>query len=142
MKGTLPDQTRRELFRPLLRDMIDPKHEMALLSDNMDWEYFEKEFGPLYSTVGQPGVPIRLMVGCLLLKQMENLGDETLAKQWVMNPYMQYFCGKVSEKRHLSDTTVQADGPDKRGGNGRLRIYPRFPEVRRRRRDCHRLFRA
>ena len=93
MKGALPDQTQRDLFRPLLRDMIDPKHELALLADRIDWDYFEQEFSPLYSAVGQPGVPIRLMVGCLLLKQMENLGDETVAKQWVINPYMQYFCG-------------------------------------------------
>jgi IS5 family transposase len=93
MKGTLPDRSQRELFRPLLSDLIDPKHELALLADRIDWDYFENEFSPLYATVGQPGVPIRLMVGCLLLKQMENLGDETLAKQWVQNPYMQYFCG-------------------------------------------------
>jgi IS5 family transposase len=33
------------------------------------------------------------MVGCLLLKQIKNLGDETLAKEWIENPYMQYFCG-------------------------------------------------
>src|SRR5215469_7658709 len=93
MKGTLPDQSQRELFRPLLCDMIDPKHELALLTNRIDWEYFEKEFAPLYSNVGQPAVPIRLIVGCLLLKQMENLGDETLAKQWIRDPYMQYFCG-------------------------------------------------
>jgi IS5 family transposase len=104
MKGTLPDKTQRELFRPLLRDMIDSQHELALLADRIDWEYFEKQFSPLYSTVGQPSVPIRLMVGCLLLKQMENLGDETLAKQWVMNPYMQYFCGmKCFEHRFPFD---------------------------------------
>ncbi len=33
------------------------------------------------------------MVGCLLLKRIYNLGDETLAEAWKMNPYMQYFCG-------------------------------------------------
>jgi len=93
MKGELPNQNQRDLFRPLLREMIDQKHELALLADSMDWNYFEKEFSPLYSNTGQPGVPIRLMVGCLLLKQMENLGDETLAKQWIRDPYMQYFCG-------------------------------------------------
>ena len=80
MKGTLPDQTQRELFRPLLRDIIDTKHELVLLADRIDWGYFEQEFSPLYSKVGQPGVPIRIMVGCLLLKQMENLGDETLTR--------------------------------------------------------------
>ena len=38
-------------------------------------------------------MPVRLMVGCLFLKRLYNLGDETLAKEWKMNPYMQYFCG-------------------------------------------------
>lgn len=35
------------------------------------------------------------MVGCLLLKHLYNLGDEPLASAWIMNPYMQYFCGRV-----------------------------------------------
>ena len=35
------------------------------------------------------------MIGCLILKHPYNLGDETLAKEWVMNPYMQYFCGET-----------------------------------------------
>jgi IS5 family transposase len=35
------------------------------------------------------------MVGCLLLKHLYNLGDETLASAWIMNPYMQHFCGRV-----------------------------------------------
>ena len=81
MKGTLPNQTQRELFRPLLRDIIDPKHELTLLADRITWNYFENEFNSLYSTVSQSSVPIRLMVGCLLLKQMENLVDEALEKQ-------------------------------------------------------------
>ncbi|MDR0496944.1 MAG: IS5 family transposase [Treponema sp.] len=93
MKGTLPDQTQRDLFHPLLRDMVDPKHELSLLADRIDWDCFEREFSPLYANVGQPGVPIRLMVGCLLLKHLENLSDETLAKRWIRDPYMQYFCG-------------------------------------------------
>jgi IS5 family transposase len=73
--------------------MIDLKHELTLLADRIDWDYLEKEFEHLYADVGQPGVPVRLMVGCLLLKQIENLRDETLAKQWIRDPYMQYFCG-------------------------------------------------
>jgi transposase, IS5 family len=35
------------------------------------------------------------MVGCLILKRIYNLGDETLAKAWVSNPYMQFFCGEA-----------------------------------------------
>lgn len=36
-------------------------------------------------------MPIRLMVGCLVLKRIYNLVDETLAEAWKMNPYMQDF---------------------------------------------------
>ena len=83
-----------ELFRPMLVDFIDDKHELVLLSEKIDWDYFEKEFSPLYSKTGNPSHPIRFMVGCLLLKHLYNLGDETLASAWIMNPYMQYFCGR------------------------------------------------
>ncbi|MCL2651927.1 MAG: IS5 family transposase [Candidatus Azobacteroides sp.] len=93
MLGKLPDRNQRELFRPMLSELIDPHHELVLLADSIDWEYFEKEFSSLYSEAGQPSVPIRLIVGCLLLKHLKNLGDETLAKAWIENPYMQYFCG-------------------------------------------------
>jgi len=41
------------------------------------------------------------MVGCLLLKRLYNLGDETLVKAWVMNPYMQYFCGEAHFQHHF-----------------------------------------
>ena len=84
-----------ELLRPMLVDFIDDKHELVLLSEKIDWDYFEKEFSPLYSKTGNPSHPIRFMVGCLLLKHLYNLGDETLASAWIMNPYMQYFCGRV-----------------------------------------------
>ena len=83
-----------ELFRPMLVDFIDDKHELVLLSEKIDWDYFEKEFSPLYSKTGNPSHPIRFMVGCLLLKHLYNLGDETLASAWIMNPYMQHFCGR------------------------------------------------
>jgi len=93
MLGKLPDKNQRELFRPMLADMINPSHEMVLLANTIDWNYFDNEFTPLYSHVGQKSVPLRLIVGCLLLKHLYNLGDETLAKAWIENPYMQYFCG-------------------------------------------------
>ena len=79
----------------MLVDFIDNQHELVLLSEKIDWNYFEDEFSPLYSKTGNPSHPIRFMVGCLLLKHLYNLGDETLASAWIMNPYMQHFCGRV-----------------------------------------------
>jgi len=94
MMGKSPIQNQGELFRPLLSEFIDMSHELVLLAKRIDWKYFEKEFSEFYSNTGQPSMPIRLMVGSLLLKRIYNLGDETLTQAWVMNPYMQYFCGE------------------------------------------------
>lgn len=69
MIGKSPNRTTPEIFRPMLTDFIDRGNELAR--------------------------PIRLMVGCLLLKQMYDLGDETLPAEWEMNPYMQYFCSET-----------------------------------------------
>jgi IS5 family transposase len=33
-------------------------------------------------------MPIRLIVGCLVMKLLYNLGDETLEEAWKKNPYM------------------------------------------------------
>jgi transposase, IS5 family len=73
----------------------DMSHELVLLSKKIDWDYFEKEFTPCYSEQGAPSVPIRLMVGCLMLKHLYNLGDERIPEFWVRDVYFQYFCGGV-----------------------------------------------
>jgi len=88
MTGTSDNTSQRDIFRPLLTDFIDTDQELAVLADRIDWDYFEQAFSDLYSHTGQPAMPIRFMVGCLLLKRIYNYGDETLAKAWVMNPYM------------------------------------------------------
>ena len=94
MLGKL-QENQRELFRTRLEDLINPNHELALLSKAIDWQYFENEFKSFYSNRGAPSVPIRTMVGCLLLKHLYNPGDERIAEHWVCNVYFQYFCGGV-----------------------------------------------
>lgn len=95
MTGTSPSKSQSDIFRPLLTDFIDTDHELVVLADRIEWDYFEEAFASHYSHTGQPAMPIRFMVGCLLLKRIYNYGDETLAKAWVMNTYMQYFCGEA-----------------------------------------------
>lgn len=95
MTGKLPEKGQRDLFRPLLSDFIDMNHELVLLSDSIDWSYIEREFSPYYSYRGAPSVPIRLMVGCLMLKHLYNLGDDRLPEYWVRDVYFQYFCGGI-----------------------------------------------
>jgi IS5 family transposase len=94
MLGKL-QENERDLFRVRLEDLINPNHELALLAKKIDWQYFENEFKPYYSERGAPSVPIRVMVGCLLLKHLYNLGDEKIPVYWVRDVYFQYFCGVV-----------------------------------------------
>jgi IS5 family transposase len=93
MIGKTQTKSEPELFRPQLENFIDINHELVLLSKAVDWTYFEREFAPYYKNVGRPSVPIRAMVGCLLLKHLYNLGDERLPEYWVRDAYFQYFCG-------------------------------------------------
>jgi len=93
MIGKKTNQSQHDFFKPLLSDFINLSHELILLSNKIDWDYFEKDFSQYYSNKGQPAMPIRLMVGSLMLKRIYNLSDESLCEAWAMNPYMQYFCG-------------------------------------------------
>ena len=94
MTGKL-QENERGLFRTRLEDLINPDHELVLLANRVDWQYFEDEFKPYYPVRGAPGVLIRTMAGCLMLKHLYNLGDELVPEQWVCNVYFQYFCGGV-----------------------------------------------
>lgn len=78
MIGNSPNQVQRHLFLPNLAEFINPKHELFLLAEKIDWHVFESQFAPLYSSFGAPAKPIRLMVGLLILKQVYDLGDETV----------------------------------------------------------------
>ena len=95
MIGKSPIQEQKNLFQPLLAEFINREHELILLSEEISWEELEKEFAALYSTTGTPGKPIRLMCGLLILKQLYDLGDETVIPAWIQNPYFQYLCGEA-----------------------------------------------
>lgn len=95
MLKKLPVQPQLEMFKTVLTSFIHPEHELCLLAKKIDWKNLEEEFAPLYGKVGRPSIPIRTIVGLLLLKQMYNMGDETVVERYLENPYWQHFCGEV-----------------------------------------------
>ena len=95
MLKKLPVQPQLEMFKTVLTSFIHPEHELCLLAKRIDWKSLENEFAPLYGKVGRPSIPIRTIVGLLLLKQMYDLGDETVVERYLENPYWQHFCGEV-----------------------------------------------
>lgn len=95
MKSKKSPSGQLSFLAPTLKEQLNPKEVLYVLSHTLDWEYFENEFSSLYSEEGRPAKPIRLMVGLMLLKSLENLSDEVLVGRWARDPYYQYFCGST-----------------------------------------------
>lgn len=90
------------LFGTDLLLQLDPDDPLLKLARRIPWENFDRAFACHYSqTTGAPSKPIRLMVGLLLLKQLENLSDEDVVLQWKRNPYYQVFCGMTEFQRKM-----------------------------------------
>lgn len=77
-----------------LETMLDSKHPLFKLANEVDWSLFEKSFAPLFcADNGRPPKPIRLMAGLLILKHLRNVSDEQVVAHFTENAYYQYFCG-------------------------------------------------
>jgi len=104
MLKKLPVQPQLEMFKTVLTSFINPQHELCLLAKEIDWDSLEKEFAPLYGEVGRPSIPIRTIVGLLLLKQIYNLGDETVMERYIDSPYWSRVLGTG---RFTSSTSIR-----------------------------------
>lgn len=94
MLTTTPHTHQQNFFGTDLLLQLDPTDPLLKLASAIDWKRFDNAFAQHYTTaIGAPAKPIRLMVGLLLLKQLENLSDENVVLQWKRNPYYQAFCG-------------------------------------------------
>lgn len=94
MKSSSPNQQQESFLYQGLKEMLNPKEPLYMLSEKIPWAELEKSFANYYVEFGRPAKPIRLMASLMLLKQMYDLGDETVIEQWVQNPYWQYFSGE------------------------------------------------
>ena len=92
---TKPTQTQQQTLFFDLESQLNQKHELYLLAKKIDWNVFEDAFKGLYcEDNGRPSVPVRRMVGLLILKHLRDVSDEGIVKQWQENVYYQYFCGE------------------------------------------------
>ena len=123
MKPAAPDTVPQlQFLLPDLATMLDARQPLYRLAQTIDWTQFETAFAKLYKDEGRPALPIRRMVGLLLLKQLHNLSDERVVEQWTLNPYFQFFCGErefqwsapcaASELVHFRDR-IGPDGGEK-----------------------------
>lgn len=94
MKPKRSSKGEKDLFRPRLEDIIDPRHELVALADRVDWQWLEEQVSPLFAECGRPANPTRLMVGLHILKHLDGISDEEVVARWRENPYWQAFCGE------------------------------------------------
>lgn len=81
---------------------LDPNEPLLQLSAVIPWQDFEQAFSKYYTkNIGAPSKPIRLMVGLLLLKSLQNLSDESVVIQWKQNAYYQAFCGMTEFQKSV-----------------------------------------
>ena len=79
-----------------LEGFVPKSSKWAILAERFSWDKVEKAFGKHYeSGIGAPSVPIRRMVGLLLIAQIENLSDEKTVENWRGNAFWQFFCGEL-----------------------------------------------
>jgi IS5 family transposase len=96
MIGKIDKAPQLEMFKVPLKQFIKETHELVLLSKKIDWEQLESSLGTYYcEDNGRPGIPIRTIVGVILLRRMFDESDESILDRWVENPYWQYFCGEI-----------------------------------------------
>ena len=104
---------------------LDPGDPLLKLASAIPWQEFEESFSIHYTAAtGAPSKPIRLMVGLLVLKQLENLSDEAVVLQWKRNPYYQAFCGMKEFQQKLPCHSTELVHFRKRiGAEGVERIF-------------------
>jgi IS5 family transposase len=78
MIGKTEDNPQLNVFRIPLVSVINMKHELVELAQRINWKSVEKDFAPYYADMGRPAVPVRKMVGCMLLINYYPFSDHRL----------------------------------------------------------------
>ena len=91
-----------DLFRSRLEQIINMRHELVRLADEIDWQWIDAQVSGNFSDKGCPAVPSRFMVGLLFLKHIYALSDEGVCERWVHDPYFQFFTGETFFQHDLS----------------------------------------
>jgi len=101
MIGKTDKTPQLRMYQVPLIQFINTEHELYQLSERIDWDELEQDLTEYYCIDnGRPSIPIRKIVGVVLLKRMFNQSDESVVDRWKENPYWQYFCGEVNFQHH------------------------------------------
>ncbi len=89
---------------------LNPDNRWMKLHDLIPWEELEKIYRKYFSDLGRPGKDSQLVNGLMIMKHQKVISDEETVKDFVENPYIQFFCGYeqfVTEKEIDSSTLTR-----------------------------------
>jgi IS5 family transposase len=107
MKPKTPETpSNRDMFRPLLVDIINPQHELVLLERVVDWGYFEREWSAFFtSTTGRPATSPRLIAGLFYLQHMYGHSDETVLTMFLQPSFTQVIVDTTVMQKAITHST-------------------------------------
>lgn len=97
MLGKTDKTPQLNMYQVPLIQFIDKSHELCQAAEQIDWDELERDLSDYYCVDnGRPSIPIRKIVGVILLKRTYSESDESVVDRWKENPYWQHFCGEVN----------------------------------------------
>lgn len=97
MVGKTDKTPQLNIFQVPLVQFIDMTHELCQVAAQINWDALERDQSDYYCVDnGRTSIPIRKIVGVILLKRAYDERDESVVDRWKENPYWQYFCGEVT----------------------------------------------
>lgn len=101
MIGKIDKSPQLNMYQVPLIQFINKDHELYILAERINWDELEQDLSEYYCLDnGRPSIPIRKIVGVILLKRIFNESDESVVDKWRENPYWQHFCGEVNFQHH------------------------------------------
>jgi IS5 family transposase len=71
------------MYQVPLIQFINKEHELYQLAERIDWDGLEQDLTKYYCLDnGRPSIPIRKVVGVILLKRMFSESDESVVDRW------------------------------------------------------------
>ena len=89
-------QNKTENRLPLLlfpKQLINPRSEWYQFEHLMPWQELEDMMKPLFSDSGRNAIPVRQIIGALIIQAKKNLSDRETMIAIMETPMLQYFLG-------------------------------------------------
>ena len=73
---------------------LDPENRWVKITEMIPWQELEPRYAEQFcEDNGKPGLPFRMAMGTLILKQLTDNSDEEVLQSIIENPYHQFFIG-------------------------------------------------